>query len=99
MEKQGVMLASLFIPVFHSNGRGYSEDGRAYIVLIVPLKRIVPRMTICSKPCVMIFFHISTVMRCSRREYGFRLSKSSEGGYVAKASDARVSMIRFTQSI
>jgi hypothetical protein len=44
----------------------------------------------------MMFFHITGVMRCSKREYGLRFSRLSQGGSVAKASEAKVSCITIT---
>lgn len=46
-----------------------------------------------------MFFHISAVINDSNREYGFLKSSSSLGGSVAKASEAKVSIIKLTQSI
>ena len=46
-----------------------------------------------------MFFIIVCEMRAFVRPYGLRLSSSSDGSSVASASDARVSMMRFTQSI
>ena len=47
----------------------------------------------------MIFFIIVLEISGFVRPYGLRLSNSSLGNSVANASDARVSIIRFTQSI
>jgi len=49
--------------------------------------------------CPIIFFIIVLEISGFVRPYGLRLSNSSLGNSVAKASDARVSIIRFTQSI
>ena len=46
-----------------------------------------------------MFFHMFGVMRFSNLEYGFLLRRSSPGGSVARASEARVSMIRLTHNI
>lgn len=46
-----------------------------------------------------MFFHISTVIKDSNLEYGFLLRRSSLGGSVAKAKDAKVSMIKLTHNI
>ncbi len=46
-----------------------------------------------------MFFHILAVIKFSNLEYGFLFNKSSLGGYVAKASEAKVSMIRLTHNI
>jgi len=47
----------------------------------------------------MIFFIIVLEMSGFVRPYGLRLSNSSLGNSVANANDARVSIIKFTQSI
>ncbi len=47
----------------------------------------------------MMFLHISTVINDSNREYGFLFNRSSLGGSVANANDAKVSMIKFTHNI
>jgi hypothetical protein len=47
----------------------------------------------------MIFFHISAVINDSNLEYGFLNNSSSFGGSVAKANEAKVSMIRLTHNI
>lgn len=46
-----------------------------------------------------MFFIMVREMRGLLRPYGFRKSKDSVGGSVANASDANVSMIKFTHSI
>jgi len=70
-----------------------------YIINCVPLKRMVPKIMICRHPWEMIFFHISAVINDSNLEYGFLNNSSSFGGSVAKANEARVSMIRLTHNI
>ena len=47
----------------------------------------------------MMFLHITGFTIFSKRDYGSRKSKESLGGSVAKASAAKVSMIKLTQSI
>lgn len=63
------------------------------------MNKIVPKIIIWRQPWVTIFFHISAVIKDSKREYGFLFNKSSLGGYVAKARDAKVSMIKLTHNI
>ena len=58
-----------------------------------------PKTMICQMPCPIMFFHMFGVIRCSYLEYGFLFKRSSLGGSVAKARDARVSMIRLTHNI
>lgn len=48
---------------------------------------------------MMMFFHISTVIKDSNLEYGFLWRRSSLGGSVAKANEAKVSMIKLTHNI
>lgn len=45
----------------------------------------------------MIIFHIVKVIRGADFGSGFRFSSLGEGGSVARAKAAKVSMIRFTQ--
>lgn len=47
----------------------------------------------------MMFLHIKAVMMFYFLEYGILNRRSSDGGYVAKAKAAKVSMIKLTQSI
>ena len=61
--------------------------------------KIVPSTAICIKPCAMMFFHMFGVIRLSFLEYGCLRRSSSVGGSVANAREARVSMIKLTQSI
>ena len=49
--------------------------------------------------CPTMFFVMVREMSGLVRPYGFRSSSSSVGSSVARASDASVSMMRFTQSI
>lgn len=65
----------------------------------LPLNRIVPNMAICHNPWRIIFFHIFAVIKLSYLEIGFLFKSSSLGGSVAKANEARVSMIRLTHNI
>lgn len=46
-----------------------------------------------------MFLHINGVMIFSFLEYGILNNKSSDGGSVARANAARVSIIKLTQSI
>ena len=46
-----------------------------------------------------MFFHMFGVIRDSFLEYGFLVKSSSVGGSVAKARDAKVSMIKLTHNI
>jgi len=49
--------------------------------------------------CPMIFFIMVLEIRGLVLPYGLRSSNSSEGSSVARARDARVSMIKFTHNI
>jgi len=67
--------------------------------MYVPANKMV-RMTMSWYiECPTMFFIIVREMSGLVRPYGLRLSNSSLGNSVANASDARVSIIRFTQSI
>ena len=46
-----------------------------------------------------MFLHMTGVMICSSLELGFSFKSSCLGGSVARAKAAKVSIIRFTQSI
>lgn len=65
----------------------------------LPLKSIVPKTIICQIPCEMMFFHIVAVIKLSYLEYGFLFKSSSDGGSVAKANEAKVSIIKLTHNI
>lgn len=56
-------------------------------------------MTSWYTACPRMFFIMVLEMRGLLRPYGLRNSRDSVGGSVARARDARVSMIRLTQSI
>lgn len=60
---------------------------------------MVPKIMICMIPWAIIFFHIPAVIKLSFLEYGFLFKSSSVGGSVARAREARVSMIRLTHNI
>jgi hypothetical protein len=60
---------------------------------------MVPRMRIWKHPCAMIFFHMLAVIRLSFLLIGSLFKSSSDGGSVARAKEARVSMIRLTHNI
>ena len=60
---------------------------------------MVPRTAICQRPWTMIFFHMLGVIRFSFLPMGSLFRSSSDGGSVARASEARVSMIRLTHNI
>lgn len=49
--------------------------------------------------CPKMFFVMVLEMRGLLRPYGLLFSKDSVGGSVARARDAKVSMIRFTHNI
>jgi hypothetical protein len=66
---------------------------------MLPLKRIVPKTPICIRPWQIIFFHMFAVIKDSFLETGFLVKSSSVGGSVAKAREARVSIIRLTHNI
>ena len=65
----------------------------------LPLKRMVPKIRICQSPWEMMFLHITAVISPSYFEIGFLFKSSSLGGSVAKASEAKVSMIKLTHNI
>ena len=46
-----------------------------------------------------MFLHMVGVIKLSYLEYGFLFKSSSLGGSVARANEAKVSMIKLTQSI
>lgn len=50
VEKDGVVLSSLVIPITDSDRTWDAEDLGTYITIILPLKRIVPKMMICTIP-------------------------------------------------
>lgn len=66
---------------------------------MIPLNNIVPRIIIWRMLWEIIFFHISAVIKLSNLEYGFLSNSSSDGGSVARANEANVSMIKLIQSI
>lgn len=63
------------------------------------MKRTTERITIWKIACKVIFLHIKGVIIYSFLEYGILNKSSSEGGSVAKAKAARVSIIKLTHSI
>ena len=63
------------------------------------MKRTTDKTTIWKMACRMMFLHIRGVMIYSFLEYGILSKSYSEGGSVAKAKAANVSIIRLTHSI
>lgn len=69
------------------------------MLLNSPAKSSVKMMTSWYTAWPRMFFIMVLEMRGLLRPYGLRNSRDSVGGSVARARDARVSMMRLTQSI
>lgn len=68
-------------------------------VSLVPTNSRVKMMTSWYTPCPRMFFIMVREMSGLFLPYGFRSSRASVGGSVARARDANVSIMRFTHNI
>lgn len=68
VEEDAVVLSAINSPLLNADRRLDAQKFGTYINQAVPLKRTVPSTKIWRRPWVMMFFHMSGVIRFSKRE-------------------------------